>query len=219
MIEVNLFTIPAGDQNARAGRCIARSRFNKELLGTTVEEFVKEFLKDNLDKLSGGISSELTDVLNSTSTFSRKDMACVNYYLIRSGYLFTIFNVTDDEENAEGVPSGDLVEWNIIDKNFIQQDYPTCTKIIPSPDQDIVYVLETVGKQSGLFEDSKPTIQNVEPKKVIPDKKPEIINVDEETTEEEKPSLKELATELVENKSTTKNSNNKKTKRNENQKN
>ena len=155
MIEVNLFTIPAGDQNARAGRCIARSRFNKELLGTTVEEFVKEFLKDNLDKLSGGISSELTDVLNSTSTFSRKDMACVNYYLIRSGYLFTIFNVTDDEENAEGVPSGDLVEWNIIDKNFIQQDYPTCTKIIPSPDQDIVYVLETVGKQSGLFEDSK----------------------------------------------------------------
>lgn len=161
MIEVNLFTIPAGDQNARAGRCIARSRFNKELLGTTVEEFVKEFLKDNLDKLSGGISSELTDVLNSTSTFSRKDMACVNYYLIRSGYLFTIFNVTDDEENAEGVPSGDLVEWNIIDKNFIQQDYPTCTKIIPSPDQDIVYVLETVGKQSGLFEDSKfPGLKN-----------------------------------------------------------
>ena len=161
MIEVNLFTIPAGDQNARAGRCIARSRFNKELLGTTVEEFVKEFLKDNLDKLSGGISSELTDVLNSTLTFSRKDMACVNYYLIRSGYLFTIFNVTDDEENAEGVPSGDLVEWNIIDKNFIQQDYPTCTKIIPSPDQDIVYVLETVGKQSGLFEDSKfPGLKN-----------------------------------------------------------
>ena len=161
MIEVNLFTIPAGDQNARAGRCIARSRFNKELLGTTVEEFVKEFLKDNLDKLSGGISSELTDVLNSTSTFSRKDMACVNYYLIRSGYLFTIFNVTDDEENAEGVPSGDLVEWNIIDKNFIQQDYPTCTKIIPSPDQDIIQVLETVGKQSGLFEDSKfPGLKN-----------------------------------------------------------
>ena len=161
MIEVNLFTIPAGDQNARAGRCIARSRFNKELLGTTVEEFVKEFLKDNLDKLSGGISSELTDVLNSTSTFSRKDMACVNYYLIRSGYLFTIFNVTDDEENAEGVPNGDLVEWNIIDKNFIQQDYPTCTKIIPSPDQDIIYVLETVGKQSGLFEDSKfPGLKN-----------------------------------------------------------
>ena len=161
MIEVNLFTIPAGDQNARAGRCIARSRFNKELLGTTVEEFVKEFLKDNLDKLSGGISSELTDVLNSTLTFSRKDMACVNYYLIRSGYFFTIFNVTDDEENAEGVPSGDLVEWNIIDKNFIQQDYPTCTKIIPSPDQDIVYVLETVGKQSGLFEDSKfPGLKN-----------------------------------------------------------
>lgn len=65
---------------------------------------------------------------------------------------------------------------------------------------------ETLSNVKGLFEDSKPTIQNVEPKKVIPGKKPEIINVDEETTEEEKPSLKELATELVENKSTTKKS-------------
>ena len=64
----------------------------------------------------------------------------------------------------------------------------------------------TLSNVKGLFEDSKPTIQNVEPKKVIPGKKPEIINVDEETTEEEKPSLKELATELVENKSTTKKS-------------
>ena len=64
----------------------------------------------------------------------------------------------------------------------------------------------TLSNVKSLFEDSKPTIQNVEPKKVIPGKKPEIINVDEETTEEEKPSLKELATELVENKSTTKKS-------------
>ena len=64
----------------------------------------------------------------------------------------------------------------------------------------------TLSNVKSLFEDNKPTIQNVEPKKVIPGKKPEIINVDEETTEEEKPSLKELATELVENKSTTKKS-------------
>ena len=64
----------------------------------------------------------------------------------------------------------------------------------------------TLSNVKSLFEDNKPTIQNVEPKKVIPGKKPEIINVDEETTEEEKPSLKELSTELVENKSTTKKS-------------
>ena len=58
-----------------------------------------------------------------------------------------------------------------------------------------------------LFEDNKPTIQNVEPKKVIPGKKPEIINVDEETTKEEpKSNLKDLATELVEKKPTTKKS-------------
>ena len=55
-----------------------------------------------------------------------------------------------------------------------------------------------------LFEDNKPTIQTNEPKKVITGKKPEIINV-EETTKEEKPNLKDLATELVE-KSTTKKS-------------
>ena len=64
----------------------------------------------------------------------------------------------------------------------------------------------TLSNVKSLFEDNKPTIQNVEPKKVIPGKKPEIINVDEETTEEAKPRLKELATELVENKSTTKKS-------------
>ena len=66
---------------------------------------------------------------------------------------------------------------------------------------------ETLSNVKSLFEDSKPTIQNVEPKKVIPGKKPEIINVDEETTTEEpKSNLKDLATELVEKKSTTKKS-------------
>lgn len=66
---------------------------------------------------------------------------------------------------------------------------------------------ETLSNVKSLFEDSKPTIQNVEPKKVIPGKKPEIINVDEETTmEEPKSNLKDLATELVEKKSTTKKS-------------
>ena len=65
----------------------------------------------------------------------------------------------------------------------------------------------TLSNVKSLFEDNKPTIQNVEPKKVIPGKKPEIINVDEETTTEEpKSNLKDLATELVEKKSTTKKS-------------
>lgn len=66
---------------------------------------------------------------------------------------------------------------------------------------------ETLSNVKSLFEDNKPTIQNVEPKKVIPGKKPEIINVDEETTKEEpKSNLKDLATELVEKKPTTKKS-------------
>lgn len=66
---------------------------------------------------------------------------------------------------------------------------------------------EALSNVKSLFEDNKPTIQNVEPKKVIPGKKPEIINVDEETTKEEpKSNLKDLATELVEKKPTTKKS-------------
>ena len=65
----------------------------------------------------------------------------------------------------------------------------------------------TLSNVKSLFEDNKPTIQNVEPKKVIPGKKPEIINVDEETTKEEpKSNLEDLATELVEKKPTTKKS-------------
>ena len=30
-------------------------------------------------------------------------------------------NVTDDEDNAQGVPDGDVIEWNVIDYNFIQK--------------------------------------------------------------------------------------------------
>ena len=61
----------------------------------------------------------------------------------------------DDEDNPTGVPSGNMVEWNIIDNNFIQFDYPTAIKIIPNPDQDIIEVIKQIINNSGLFDPDK----------------------------------------------------------------
>jgi len=156
MIEVNLYSIPAGDSNAKVGACIARNRFDRESLGVSIEEFVKGFLKNNLSLMTGGVSDgPLAELINSDSTMTRKDLACINYYLEKAGYKVQIQNVTDDEDNPTGVPSGNMVEWNIIDNNFIQFDYPTAIKIIPNPDQDIIEVIKQIINNSGLFDPDK----------------------------------------------------------------
>ena len=156
MIEVNLFKIPAGEWTSTVGTCIARNRFDKEAMGVTIEEFAREFLKENMDRFELGLgSTELTETINSASFISRKDLACLNYYLSKAGYLLKIFNVTDDEVNATGVPSGEVVEWNIIDYNFLQYDYPTAIKIIPGEGLDIPGVLNQVIEQTDLFSADK----------------------------------------------------------------
>ena len=68
--------------------------------------------------------------------------------------MVQIQNVADDEENATGVPSGDVVEWNVIDRNFMQFDYPTATKIMPG-DKSIPEILRMIVDQSGLFDSNK----------------------------------------------------------------
>ena len=68
--------------------------------------------------------------------------------------MVKIQNVTDDEDNATDVPAG-TAEWNVIDSNFVQYDYPTAIKIIPTDGMDIVTVLRQAIDQSGLFDDSK----------------------------------------------------------------
>lgn len=156
MIEVNLYSIPAGDNTAKVGKCLARNRFDREAMGVSVPEFVKGFLKDNLDKFETGVANpELNSLINSDGILSRKDLACINYYLVQSGFMFQVINVADDEENPNGVPNGDVIEWNIIDNNFIQNDYPTATKIIPSVDQDIPTTLKQIVDESGLFDNDK----------------------------------------------------------------
>ena len=114
MIEVNLFKIPAGEWTSTVGTCVARNRFDKEAMGVTIEEFARGFLKENMDKFELGLgSAELNETINSTNFISRKDLACLNYYLTKAGYMLKIFNVTDDEANATGVPSGEVVDGTV----------------------------------------------------------------------------------------------------------
>lgn len=154
MIEVSLYVVPAGEITSMVGRCVARSRFSRESLGVSVMEFVKGFLKENLEKFENGIGNdELSAIINSNRVFSTRDFSCINYYLGQAGYKVMIFNVADDEENPVGVPSGEVIEWNVIDRNFIQNDYPTATKIIPAEGTEIPAVLRQIVEQSGLFSD------------------------------------------------------------------
>lgn len=156
MIEVNLYAITPNDPNSRVGRCVARNRFDQEAMGIGVIEFAKGFLKENLDKFEGGIgNNDLEDLINSDTVLSRKDMSCINYFLNKIGYKLQIQNVADDEENPTGVPTGETIEWNVIDYNFIQNDYPTATKIIPAAGTEIFATLKQIVDQSGLFEIGK----------------------------------------------------------------
>lgn len=155
MIEVNLFAIPAGESRIKVGRCVARNRFDKEAMGVTIEQFVKGFLKDNLDKFEAGIGNpELTEMINSTGVFGRHDLVSVNYYLSQAGYIVKIFNVTEDEDDPVTVPSG-IIEWNSIDHNFLQYDYPTATKVIPGDGMDIPATLRNIVEASDLFNTDK----------------------------------------------------------------
>lgn len=154
MIEVNLYSVPAQDINSMVGRCVARARFDKESMGVSIMEFVKGFLRDNLSNFEAAVSNnELVSLINSETLLSVRDLACINYCLSQSGFMVQIQNVADDEENATGV-SGETIEWNVIDYNFIQFDYPTATKIIPG-EKSIAEVLRMIVNQSGLFDSDK----------------------------------------------------------------
>ena len=153
MIEVNLFSITPEDFNSRVGRCIARNRFDRETIGTSIEDFLKGFLKDNLDKFESRLGiGDLSSIVYSSDALTRKDISCINYYLSKVGLKVQVQNVADDEENPTGIPEG-IVEWNVINRNFIQNDYPTTTKVVPSPDSDIIDTLKQIVDDADLFDD------------------------------------------------------------------
>ena len=155
MIEVNLFSVPAADYDVTVGKCVSRARFDKESMGVSVLEFVKGFLRDNLDNLESSMSnSDLVDFINSDQAMTSSDFASLQYLLGQIGYKVTIWNVADDEENANSVGAGTL-EYNVINHNFLQSDYPTVTKLIPSEDQNVAEIVGMIVEQSGLFDESK----------------------------------------------------------------
>lgn len=154
MLEVSLYAITPGEKEVKVGRCVSRNRFDKEAMGVSTEEFVKGFLKDSIEKFSQD-GRDINSILESTQFLGRMDLECVNNLLVNIGYMFQICTVADDEENATGVPSGEVIEWNIINRNHLQDDYPTATKIVPTASQDIPTVLHQIIEQVGLYNEDK----------------------------------------------------------------
>ena len=155
MIEVNLYSVSSGDFKPTVGKLVARSRFDKDAMGIGVMKFVKGFLKDNADNFQSAIHSpEIMNMINDDTPMTTRDFSCINYYLVKAGFYVQIQNVADNEENANDIPLG-VVEWNVLDHNFIQNDYPTAVKIIPSEGQDIVEILKNIVGHSGLFDVNK----------------------------------------------------------------
>lgn len=155
MIEVNLFSVPSADFDVTVGKCVSRARFDKDAMGVSILEFVKGFLRDNLDNLESAISnSDFIDFINSDQAMTSIDFASLQYLLGQVGYKVTIWNVADDEENARSVGAG-TIEYNVINRNFLQSDYPTVTKLIPAENQNVAEVAGMIVEQSGLFDRSK----------------------------------------------------------------
>ena len=155
MIEVSLYSIPARDVNTTVGTCIDRARFDHDKMGAGTLAFVKGFLKTNVNSFETSVNNpDLISLINNNDTWTAKDLACVNYWLVKAGFVVKIQNVTDDEENPTGIASG-TVEWNVIDTNFMQYGYPTTTKMIPADGMDITKTLRKIIEDSGLFDASR----------------------------------------------------------------
>lgn len=151
MIEVSLYSIPAKDIHATTGTCIDRARFDHEQFGAGTLKFVKSFLKTNVSAFETELGNPaIISMINDDDSWTAKDLASINFWLIKAGFIVKIQNVTDDEDNPTG-PTGGLVEWNIVDYNFMQFGYPTATKIIPAAGADITETLRRVVESSGVF--------------------------------------------------------------------
>lgn len=156
MIELSLYSVPVDSSvNVTMGRCIDRTRFDKEAMGTSVMEMVKGLLKSNMSEIDPALKNDgITDFINGDQTMTTTDFACINYWLAKAGFLVTIQNVADDEDNPTAVSPGEA-EWNIVDYNFIQHDYPTAVKIIPADGMDVVEILRKITEQTNLFDTNK----------------------------------------------------------------
>jgi hypothetical protein len=155
MIEVNLFSVSSSDPKSMVGRCVSRSRFKEESVGVGVMGFVKGFLKENLDQLQSAISNDdLVSFINGSTGMTLTDFQSINYHLGQAGYQVTIWSVTDDEENPLSVPEG-TIEYNVINHNYLDNDFPTVTKKTLKESETIIDLVKSVVEQSGLFNEDK----------------------------------------------------------------
>lgn len=161
MIEVSLYSVPSKDINATVGTIVDRARIDYDKFGGGIMKFVKSFLKTNVHVFDAALGNpSIIEVINSSDAMTTKDLAAINYWLSRAGYLVKIQNVTDDEVNPTG-PTGGTVEWNVIDNNFMEYGYPRATKIVPAEGSDVVATLKQVIDASDIFsEDRFPGVKN-----------------------------------------------------------
>lgn len=158
MIEITL--VSKGDRFSNVSRFVSRKRFSPEVQGVGINEVVKGFLRANLSDLQSVISNaDLVSFINSDQSMSNKDLQSVRYYLGDLGYDLLIYFVADDEENPAEVGDG-TYEYNVIDRTFLQNDYPTVTKIIIPSTASVTSVLERIVAQSGLFNEQKLGVKN-----------------------------------------------------------
>lgn len=156
MIEVNLYSVPTGSGvNATMGHLIDRTRFNSVAMGTSIMSVVKGFLKTNVQSFETVLNNDsIISFINDDITMTTTDFACINYWLAKAGFLVQIFNVADDEDNPTAI-SAERSEWNIIDTNFVQFDYPTSVKFLPAEGMNVIDVLKKVSESGSLFDSSK----------------------------------------------------------------
>lgn len=156
MIEVNLYKGPKGVKGDVINlTSIGRARFDKEAMGTSVEEFVIGFLKDEMEKFATD-GRDISAILESNKYLGRQDLNCINNLLIENtGFRFEIYSVADDEINPNGLVSGETFEINIINHNHIIEDYPTCTKMTPSLPLDLPGTLRQIVNESDLYNEDK----------------------------------------------------------------
>lgn len=152
MIEVTLISAAEGN---KVGRFVSRKRANLEQLGVNKNQFIHAFLKDNLDTIETAIHNpDLINIINSDSLLNNKDIASIKYTLSTVGYQLMVVFLADDEVNSVSIPTGE-VEYNIVDKTFLQDDMPVATKETTALGSSILPVLSKVVDSLGFYNEDR----------------------------------------------------------------
>lgn len=152
MIEVTLISSTEG---SRVGRFVSRKRADLSSLGVNKNQFIQEFLRNNMDTIETAIHNpDLVELINSDTILNNKDIASIKYILSTVGYQMLIVFSADDEINSVSIPAGE-VEYNFIDSTFIQEDLPVVNKIESIVGSSIVTTLRKGIDSIGFYSADK----------------------------------------------------------------